>query len=207
MTDANLTLIGLLVDRSGSMATMQSDMEGGIAAFLESQADVPGRCMVTLAQFDAEYETVYPVTDLSAVPRYHLQPRGATALLDAVGRFVTDTGAQLAALPERERPGKVLIVIVTDGHENSSSEWTAAGVKKLVTDQQEQWNWEFVFLGANIDSFDVAGGLGIAAASTMNFTAAAAPIAMENVASFATRYRSGVADGFSDEERGSSMGS
>lgn len=122
-----------------------------------SSAAEPGQCEVTLAQFDTEYEVLYPPTDIAAVPEFVVDPRGRTALRDASGRFITEVG-QLAALPEDQRPGKVICLIMTDGHENASEKWTWEAVKALITQQREVYGWEFIFLGANIDAVEVGGG-------------------------------------------------
>ena len=115
MTDQTLTHLYFLLDRSGSMQSIKSDTEGGFAAFVEEQRTAPGRCRVTLAQFDDRYEEVYADRDVADVRPLDLQPRGRTALLDAMGRLVTDAGERLAALPEQERPGTVIVAVMTDG--------------------------------------------------------------------------------------------
>ena len=120
MTDPQRTLIAVLLDRSGSMECVKSDTEGGFNAFIDEQRGEPGDARVTLAQFDTDYEVVYANRPIADVPPLALQPRGGTALYDALGRLITDVGAELAALPEDERPGTVVVVVLTDGHENSS---------------------------------------------------------------------------------------
>ena len=119
-TNADLTLIAVLVDRSGSMAQWREDMEGGLNAFVESQASEPGEAEITLAQFDTRYELVWPLGPIKDAPKYALMPRGGTALLDAMGRFITQVGEELTQRDEADRPGKVIVCIVTDGLENSS---------------------------------------------------------------------------------------
>src|ERR1700761_1196066 len=118
MTNPDLTLIGVLVDRSGSMQQMKSDMEPALTSFLAGQAEQPGAAQVSLAHFDDVYEQVWALRDITQVPRYTLVPRNMTALLDAMGRFVTDIGDEISARLEIDRPGKVVIVIITDGLEN-----------------------------------------------------------------------------------------
>lgn len=86
------------------MQTIKSDTEGGFAAFIEQQRGATGTCRVTLAQFDDRYEVVYADRDLADVPPLSVQPRGSTALLDSLGRFITESGARLAALPSRPAP-------------------------------------------------------------------------------------------------------
>ena len=123
-------------------------------------ARCPANVKVTLAQFDTEYEVVYAGTPIAEVPDFVVIPRGMTALLDAVGTFVTEIGDQLSAIPEDDRPGHVICLIMTDGMENSSHTWTWDAVKALTEQQQNEWNWTFIFIGANIDAIDVGGRMG-----------------------------------------------
>ena len=92
MTDPQRTLIAVLLDRSGSMQAIKDDTEGGFNAFVEQQRNEPGEARVTLAQFDTHYEVVYADRPIADVPPLDLQPRGMTALYDALGRLITDVG-------------------------------------------------------------------------------------------------------------------
>jgi uncharacterized protein YegL len=161
MTRSDLTHIYFLLDRSGSMQSIKTDTEGGFAAFIEEQRKTPGECRVTLAQFDNEYDVVYTDRPLVDVPPLDLQPRGSTALLDAMGRTITDAGTRLAALPEDQRPGTVIVAIMTDGHENASREWTRSAIKALVTQQSTQFAWQVMYMGADQDAIEVGAGLGV----------------------------------------------
>jgi len=116
MTDSALTHVYVLLDRSGSMSAIADDTVGGFAAFIREQRAVAGRCRLSLAQFDDTYERVYASVDIQDVPALDLQPRGSTALHDAMVRLIGEAGAELAALPEDERPGTVLVAVLTDGH-------------------------------------------------------------------------------------------
>jgi len=169
MTDQTLTHLYFLLDRSGSMQSIRSDIEGGFAAFVDEQRAAPGACRVTLAQFDDHYDVVYSDRDVDDVTALDLAPRGMTALHDAIGRLVTDAGARLAALPEAERPGTVIVAIMTDGLENASSEWTGVAVKSLVEQQTTQWGWQFMYLGADQDAVEVGTSLGVPAAQSMTY--------------------------------------
>ena len=95
-----------------------------------------------------------PVAD---VPPLNLQPRGSTALLDAMGRLITDTGRKLVALSENERPGNVIVAIMTDGMENASREWTHPAIKSLVEQQTKDYGWQFLYMGADQDAIEVGG--------------------------------------------------
>jgi hypothetical protein len=107
-----------------------------------------------------------------------LDPRGSTALLDAMGRLVTDAGARLAALPEDQRPGTVVVAVMTDGLENASREWTHAGVRELVDQQTQAYGWQFLYMGADQDAVEVGTRLGIDAAHAMTWTRGSAVAAM-----------------------------
>lgn len=147
MTNAEYTHLTLVVDRSGSMAAVQEDAQGGINALVADQFALPGLLTVTLSQFDDAFDTVQR---MSSEPfSYELAPRGMTALLDAVGMEVVRTGQDLATLPEDQRPGRVLFVVATDGHENSSHEYTVEQVRAMLTVQREQYGWQVRFLGAD----------------------------------------------------------
>lgn len=185
MTDNNKTLIAFLVDRSGSMHGIKYDMENGIKAFLDEQKKLPGEVEVTLAQFDNEYKLVYPPTDINSVPEYELLPRGLTALNDAVGKFITDIGADLAAREEDDRPGLVIVNIITDGYENDSTEWTLAGVRDLMDQQRDLYKWEFVFMGSDVTTETTAQGYGIAPNRIVRYATEAVDSGM-NAGSFMT---------------------
>ncbi|WP_232082194.1 VWA domain-containing protein [Arthrobacter sp. SO5] len=153
------------------MSAIADDTVGGFAAFIRDQQAVAGRCRLSLAQFDDSYELVYAAVDIADVPPLDLQPRGSTALHDAMVRLIGEAGAELAALPEDERPGTVLVAVFTDGHENSSVEANGAMVKALVERQQGKWGWQFTYLGANQDAVLTAGGLGIKAEDALTYAA------------------------------------
>lgn len=204
---SDLADITLAVDRSGSMQSIQSDAEGGVNAFIEKQASEPGEALLTLVQFDTEYEFVHRGIPIKQVPKYQLHPRGATALLDAVGQAINETGQRLASMPEQDRPGLVIFVVMTDGLENSSREFTKARVKEMIELQQAKYNWHFTFLGANQDAFAEAQDLGIDAMGAANFSMSNVFAAHAATASKVGRMRKQALAGetvlneFTDEER------
>ena len=102
---SDLTDITLVVDRSGSMEQVREDAEGGVNSFIAQQAKEPGEALLTLVQFDTEYEFLHQGVPITEVPRYELVPRGMTALLDAVGRAINETGERLTKMEEQDRPG------------------------------------------------------------------------------------------------------
>lgn len=190
MTTADLTHIYFLLDRSGSMHSIKLDTEGGFDAFINEQRRTPGRCRVTLAQFDNQYEVVYQGLDVTRVPPLTLQPRGSTALLDSMGRLIGDAGAELARLPEKDRPGTVLVAIMTDGIENSSIEWTRPAIRSLVEQQTTAYNWQFLYMGADQDAIEVGASIGVAGGHSMTYSrgssASAMAAASENIAELRT---------------------
>ncbi|GAA4124021.1 hypothetical protein GCM10022415_29750 [Knoellia locipacati] len=146
MTNPGYTHLTLVVDRSGSMAQDRVEAEAGINTLLAEQFALDGELTVTLTQFDDRVETVQRMSGKTFT--YELQPRGMTALLDAVGAEVVRTGEDLAGLRGADRPGRVLFVVVTDGQENSSHEYPLERVRDLLRVQKEQFGWEVQFLGA-----------------------------------------------------------
>src|SRR5262249_18721109 len=158
----DLTHIYFLLDRSGSMQSIKSDIEGGFQAFVEEQRAAQGEARATLAQFDDVYELVYADRPIADVPPLNLQPRNMTALPAPMGKLITQAGQGLAALPEDRRPGRVIVAIMTDGLENASKEWTGAAIKSLVEQQTGVWGWTFLYMGADQDAIEVGESLGIA---------------------------------------------
>ena len=165
----DLSDITLVVDRSGSMSSCQPDAQGGINTFIEEQKKLKGEALLSLIQFDTEYEWIHKGKPINEVGRYELQPRGFTALLDAVGKAIIETGERLKAIPENERPGLVIIAIVTDGQENSSKEFSKKQIKEMITQQQDVYKWQFTFLGANQDAFAEAGSMGFNYQTVSNY--------------------------------------
>ncbi|MEC1522475.1 VWA domain-containing protein [Neobacillus niacini] len=171
--NSNLTEIIFLLDRSGSMGGLEGDTIGGFNAFIERQRKVEGKTLVTAVLFDDHYEMVWNGIEAENVRltsnEYYV--RGCTALLDAIGKTILDVGYRLAKTNENERPGKVIFVISTDGFENASREYSYKKVKELISHQQEKYNWDFIFLGANIDTEREADSLGINVENAYSFEA------------------------------------
>ncbi len=176
---SNLTEIIFIVDRSGSMESIRKDMIGGFNSFIKEQLKVPTDCKVSFYQFDTQdpkVETVYEQRNLSVVPELTMEtfvPRGGTPLLDAVATVVKKVEQRHAETEDYSRPSKVLVVVITDGEENSSVEWNGAQVKQIIESKEENDQWEFVYLGANQDAWAVGGNLGFKASSTLGYVASA----------------------------------
>jgi hypothetical protein len=170
MPDPNYCDITLLIDRSGSMEKIRGGAEEAINGFVHEQRLVPGKCLVTLVQFDNDYEVVHAAVPVAELPFYALVPRGATAYFDALGRAIVSAAERLGALAERDRPSRIVFVVVTDGEENASVEYTdLAKLRAMVARHQDRFGWDFVFLGANLDAARAARHLAIPAANAMNY--------------------------------------
>ncbi|UMO76291.1 hypothetical protein SEA_TOMAS_103 [Streptomyces phage Tomas] len=192
------TSIVLIVDRSGSMSRIKVEAEGAINAFIESQKQVEGEAEVTAVQFDNAYDTLFERVDIKQAPKVKIDPRGMTALLDAIGRtvvnFTTDAD-------------KTIYVIMTDGFENASHEWTVETVKNLVEESKSHGD-EFVFLGANQDAIETGAKMGIPMGSSLTFAANKRGLdaTMDSMTSYVTATRSGLKYEFSDSERAEATG-
>jgi hypothetical protein len=202
------TDISIVLDRSGSMESVRSDTIGGFNTFLSDQLEEGGEATITLVQFDDIYEVVYsaiPLTDAGRLDNSTFVPRGSTALLDAIGRTIIATGKRLEALAEDQRPEKVVFVVLTDGHENASRQFTAHNVNEMISHQRDVYKWEFVFLGANQDAITTAANLGIQASHSITYAATPAGVqqVFKSVSKHLADYRAGVSANveFSDEDR------
>lgn len=168
----NLTELVFILDKSGSMSGLEKDTIGGYNSLMEKQRKLDGECVITTVLFDNRYELLHDRIDLRAVApitekEYFVG--GATALLDAVGRTIHKIAAVQEHTAEEYRAEKVMFVIITDGEENASREYSAAQVKELIKRQKERYGWEFVFLGANIDAVETAGRFGIDANRAVDY--------------------------------------
>ncbi len=202
----NDTRIAIVLDRSGSMESVRAATIAGFNEFVEGQKAAPGTATLILNQFDDVFETVFdcPLQSVPPLTPETFQPRGTTALLDAMGRTIDELGAKLAALPDQDRPGKVIVVIVTDGQENASLQYSTQQVNQKITHQREKYGWDFIFLGANQDAITSAAQFGIQSNAALTYAATPAGTrASFAAASRASRARreSNQAPVFSDLER------
>jgi hypothetical protein len=167
----HLTEIAYILDRSGSMQSMQEPAVAAFNDFIKIQLDVPGDARLTLVQFDDAYEVPIAATPIREVPQLTAAtytPRGRTALLDAIGRTVIETDRRITALPEAEKPGKVILTIFTDGQENASREYTATHISDLIRLYRDTKGWEFLFLAANQDAIANAAAMNMDTHSSAN---------------------------------------
>lgn len=208
---ANYTDINIVLDRSGSMSAVQMDTIGGFNTFLAKQKAEPGEATLTLHQFDDQFETTFDNVVLSEVPDLTSKtfvPRGWTALYDAIGMSIVKAGIRLGAMKEEDRPSKVIFVILTDGDENRSREYTGDKINTMIKEQTEKYNWDFVFLGANQDAIKTGSILGIKGGMSMTYSSntAGTNAVFDSVATKMSSYRSmslcstgGLKDAFFDD--------
>ena len=199
----NETDIIVVLDRSGSMQAVRQDMIGGLNQFVKEQKQHPQGATFSLVQFDTEYEIVCDCMKLADVGHLDLVPRGCTALLDAIGRTINSTENRLGKLDSVDKPSKVLFVIITDGHENSSHEFSKKQILEMITRKKTTNSWEFVFLGANQDAIDEGAQIGIGVNQAMTYQATPQGVsrAFSSLSAQATSYRTTGKYTFTDDDR------
>lgn len=144
------------------MFSYWNDVTAGYTELVSSNKKEEGKCTFTVAAFDTYYELLEDFTDIKDVKEtLDIKPRGMTALLDSMGKLITSVGKKLANMKESERPAKVLVIIQTDGEENSSKEYTREAIKKMIDEQTNVYKWQFQFIGASMESINEARHLGI----------------------------------------------
>ncbi len=169
-----LTELVFILDKSGSMGGLETDTIGGYNTMLKKQQAVDGECHITTVLFDNNYELLHDRIDIKAVSpitEKEYQVGGSTALLDAIGRTIHKIGNAQKHTADDYRAEKVMLVIITDGEENSSREYSAEKIKAQIERQKTKYGWEFIFLGANIDAVETAGRFGISADRAQNYHA------------------------------------
>lgn len=188
----NTAHVLLIVDKSGSMMDIKDDAEGGIASFLDEQRNLRNAndekidVTLSLADFNHDFNWWVRNISLDKVSRYVLRPSGTTALLDAIGRGISED-VDYRGLSSVPTSGRTVCVIVTDGVENASREWTDAGVKKLIKEQRENHGWEFVFLAKDIETIEMGRNIGLQTtqfAATPAGTRSAYGVTSHNVGSY-----------------------
>ena len=168
----NFTAIAAIIDGSGSMGLLTNDTIGSFNSFLNEQKAVPGEATLTLCIFNSRYNLVHdfvPIQDVPELNNKTYMPSGGTALLDALGRTIDALGTKLAALPEDQRPSRVLVIVQTDGEENMSHNFTLKQIKEKVAHQTNVYSWSFVFVGAGIDAIDTGTSMGFSAHNSVTY--------------------------------------
>ena len=161
----NLTEMVFVLDRSGSMHGLETDTIGGFNSLIDKQKKEEGDALVSMVLFDDYSKVIYDRVDIKKIePLTDKQytVRGCTALVDAIGGAVHHIGNVHKYAREEDRPAKTVFVIITDGMENASVEYSQKRVKEMIERQKEKYGWEFMFLGANIDAVSTARDYGIA---------------------------------------------
>lgn len=169
-----LTEMVFILDRSGSMAGLESDTIGGFNAMIAKQRKAEGEALVSTVLFDNEPEVIHDrvkLQDVKNMTESEYSVRGCTALLDAIGGAIHHIGNVHKYAREEDVPEHTVFVITTDGMENASHQYDADKVKKMIERQKEKYGWEFLFLGANIDAVETAGRLGIRRDRAVDYTA------------------------------------
>lgn len=169
------THIICVLDRSGSMSGIMQDSIGGFNTFLKQQRELPDKATITVSLFDDQYELLYDNIDIKEVKditEAEWYPRGTTALYDAICKTINAERAKIAKMRKANRPNKVLVCIVTDGHENSSYENDITNTQNLIKDCENN-DWNFIYLAANQDAFAVGQSFGISGANTFTYAATA----------------------------------
>lgn len=167
---SNKNQIFIILDRSGSMDVLKNDTIGGFNNFVTEQQKNNPDCLLTLVQFDHDIDTIYTEMPIKEVPLLNNKtfvPRGTTALLDAIGFTLNKSSA---LINPKTVDAKVIVVIITDGHENSSNNFNKDQIFDLIHKLKTKHNWQFVFLGANQDAIDEAQNLGIGYENAMTYT-------------------------------------
>jgi hypothetical protein len=159
----------IIMDRSGSISSILAGQQEGLREFFRSEGQVPGKATFSLWDFDTEIRCRASVAPLDTVKTYVIEPRGGTAMHDAVGDAVAAEGEKLAALPEDERPEDVTVIIASDGEENSSKRRTGPEVKAMLDHQQDAYGWRVIYMGTNQDAFAEGAKLGAHANLTLNY--------------------------------------
>lgn len=183
MSQKNYTHIAIVLDRSGSMANIAKDMEGGLKSLIDEQKKLEGKATITLARFDDHYDVVYDFSDISTVSDFSLSPRGMTALLDAMGKTMESVRSKIMQMDDADKPEKVVFVFVTDGQENASKQYKRNRIFEMISDlsnkdgnninqpDNDGITWDFKFIGANQDAINEGKRLGIRDGASLNFMA------------------------------------
>ena len=170
----NITELVFILDRSGSMAGLESDTIGGFNAMIEKQKKEDGECYISTVLFDNVSEVLHDrvkLSDIKPMTDKEYTVRGCTALIDALGGAIHHIGnIHKYARPE-DVPEHTMFVITTDGMENASQRYTSDQVKRMIERQKEKYGWEFLFIGANIDVVETAQRYGISSDRAVNYNA------------------------------------
>ncbi len=170
----NVTELVFILDRSGSMAGLESDTIGGFNAMIEKQKKQDGECYVSTVLFDDRSKVIHDRMKLREVPKMtdrEYNVGGCTALIDALGDAIHHIGNIHKYARAEDVPKHTLFVITTDGQENASHRYTSHKVKSMIEEKKAKCGWEFIFIGANIDAVETASIYGISSDRAVNYKA------------------------------------
>jgi len=170
----NITELVFILDRSGSMSGLEGDTIGGFNSMIEKQRKQDGECYVSTILFDNVSEVLHDRVKLSDIPKMtdrDYTVRGCTALIDAIGGAIHHIGNIHKYVRAEDVPEHTMFVIMTDGLENASRRYSSDEVKRMIEHEKEKYGWEFLFIGANIDSVETARHFGIGADRSVNYHA------------------------------------
>jgi Mg-chelatase subunit ChlD len=204
MKDGKAALV-FIVDRSGSMCSIASDMQGAIKSVLSDQQEkYEGDIDVTFVRFDTQYEEVFSAVPIKEISEDDLtiRPRGGTALYDAIGQTLNTFERKFSEADEKDRPEKVLFLMITDGEENSSHEYSKGRVFGMIKTLERDHKWGFTFIGANQDAYHEGSQIGVTRGKSLNYNATSRGVqdmSLE-VSNFTTSYLSTGDANYSDDE-------
>ncbi len=170
----NTTELVFILDRSGSMSGLESDTIGGFNGMIKEQKAKEGKCFVTTVLFDHEIITLHdrlPLEKIKKLTSEDYQVRGCTALLDAIGSSIVHIDSIHRYAREEDVPDNTVFVIITDGLENASREYSSKKVREMIERKKKGFGWEFLFIGANIDAVEAASNIGIEEDRAVNYHA------------------------------------
>lgn len=157
----NFINLVFIIDESGSMSSSVNDVIGGFNSVIEKQKEIKdGKCTVSLYRFSSNVTKEFVGKDINEIPIFEYYPGGMTALYDGTGTAIDEIGKWLSEMKEEDRPSKTMVVIMTDGEENNSHEYSASKVKEMIKHQEEKYSWEFVYMGFDLRDINDAKTLG-----------------------------------------------
>lgn len=209
------THISIIIDRSGSMATMAKEVVSGFNSLLNKQLKVKGEATMTVVQFDHEYQVLndfIKINNVKELDNNTYTPRGNTALLDAMGKTIEDVRTKINELEDNEKPSKAIFVFITDGEENCSKQYSRERVFEMIEDlkseskEENAIDWDFVFIGANQDAISAGSSLGISRGASLTYDSSGdgATTAFKSLSDSLTSYRcatKGVSYSFTEKDR------
>jgi len=201
-----ITEIGIVLDKSGSMGSIRNDTIGGVNTFIEDQIKADGDANMTLVSFNQSVYIIQESVDINTIDlltKENYVPNGMTALYDAIGVTIGILKANIDKREDADKPEKVIVVVITDGFENSSKDHTAKDIRTTIKEMENKYDWEFIYLGANQDAFEVGGAMGFRGGSTRDWdvTADGADLMYSSLSKSVSGYRKTGEVKFEDDDK------